>query len=257
MTRAEIVRLLDGIANQYPIEMVSGQVSDIPRIAFHINLVLNAVGTGRLGDLAVCDIGGGLSMFSLGCAAAGMGRCVLVDDFNDSFNHQSGNAALSLHRRYKVEIFSRDVIRDRLDGIEGNFDVVTSFDSMEHWHNSPKKLFKEVINKLKPGGSFLLGVPNCVNLRKRITVPLGWGKWTSMQDWYEPEVFRSHIREPDVSDLKYIARDMQLRDVSILGRNLAGHDSRRSWMRAATALCDRPLRLMPTLCSDLYLIGKK
>jgi len=257
MTSAEITRILDDLANQYPAEMVSGQVSDIRRIAFHISLLLDEVGPGSLGELAVCDIGGGLGMFSLGCAAAGMGRSVLVDDFNDSFNHRSGNAALSLHRKYNVEIFSRDVIRDRLNGIDGDFDAMTSFDSMEHWHHSPKRLFHEVIDKLRPGGSFVLGVPNCVNLRKRITVPFGRGKWTSMQDWYEPEVFRSHVREPDVSDLEYIARDMQLRDVRILGRNWAGHDSSSLWIRTATAFCDGALRLMPALCSDLYLIGKK
>jgi 2-polyprenyl-3-methyl-5-hydroxy-6-metoxy-1,4-benzoquinol methylase len=257
MERIEITRLLAGIANEYPMEMVPGQIRDVPRISFNISLAIGDADTGHLGNLAICDIGGGLGMFSVGCAAAGFGRSVLVDDFNDSFNHRSGNAALSLHRKYNVEVFSRDVVRDGIRDIEGSFDIITTFDSMEHWHNSPKRLLQDVVGKLKPSGSFVLGVPNCVSLRKRITVPFGHGKWTLMQDWYEEEVFRGHVREPDVGDLKYIAHDMHLDEVTVLGRNWLGYGSSRSWIRTATRLVDYPLRMIPSLCSDLYLIGKK
>ncbi len=128
---------------------------------------------------------------------------------------------------------------------------------MEHWHRSPKRLFAAIIESLVPGGLFIVGVPNVVNLRKRITVPLGRGKWSQMAHWYETERFRGHVREPDVDDLRYIARDMNLTDVEILGRNWAGYLSRNRWMQLATALIDRPLRLRPSLCSDLYLIGRK
>ena len=102
---------------------------------------------------------------------------------------------------------------------EASFDVITSFDSMEHWHHSPKRLFQEVMRVLKPSGRFILGVPNCVNLRKRLTVPFGFGKWSSIDDWYEQETFRGHVREPDVEDLRYIANDMGLMELQILGRN--------------------------------------
>jgi len=237
--------------------MIAGQIRDIPRISFNISLAIDAAATRQLGNLAICDIGGGLSMFSVGCAAAGFGRSVLVDDFNDSFNNKSGNAALSLHRRYNVEVFSRDAVHDGLRDIEGPFDVITTFDSMEHWHNSPKRLFQDVVSKLKPNGSFVLGVPNCVNLRKRLSVLFGHGKWSLMQHWYEEELFRGHVREPDVGDLKYIAHDMHLNEIRILGRNWLGYDSSRLWIRNATRLVDYPLRLIPSLCSDLYLIGQK
>lgn len=76
------------------------------------------------------------------------------------------------------------------------FDAITSFDSMELWHHSPSKLFFEITSQLKPGGVFRLGVPNCVNLRKRLTVPLGFGKWSAMQDWYEEENFRGTCVNP-------------------------------------------------------------
>jgi SAM-dependent methyltransferase len=92
-----------------------------------------------------------------------------------------GDSVFVVHKKYGVRILSRNVISAGLADISDRFDVVTTFDSMEHWHHSPKRLFRQVGNQLlKPGGRFVLGVPNCVNARKRFSVPLGIGKWSSM-----------------------------------------------------------------------------
>ena len=46
----------------------------------------------------------------------------------------------------------------------------------------------------------LLGVPNCVNLRKRITVPLGRGKWVVHGRLARQRpTSGGHVREPDVA----------------------------------------------------------
>jgi SAM-dependent methyltransferase len=237
--------------------MVAAELMDIPRIIFNMEIGLMAATPKKTGEIEICDLGGGIGLFSVGCAAIGMKRSVLVDDFEDSVNHRVGPAALDLHRSYGVEVFSLDVISKGIQSIPGTFDIVTTFDSMEHWHHSPKRLFHDVVDKLKPGGVFVLGVPNCVNMRKRITVPFGRGKWSSMEEWYEPLTFRGHVREPDVSDLHYIARDMGLRDVRIYGRNWLGYYSPNPVTRFVTKLMDHPLRLLPTLCSDIYVVGRK
>jgi len=251
--------ILEKVANRYPPEMVSRQIQDIPRIAYNITIGMNAMERKTPGELEICDLGGGVGLFSIGCAAFGFKRTVLVDDFNDFINDGvgCGQSVLEIHRDSGVEVVSRDVIAEGISDIEGDFDVITTFDSMEHWHNSPKSLFKEVIAKLRPGGVFILGVPNSVNLRKRITVPLGKGNWSAMQDWYEQPVFRGHVREPIVGDLIYIANDMELRDIKIFGRNWLGYYSHSPTIRNLTKLTDYPLRLMPSLCSDIYMVGKK
>lgn len=252
-----IFDILRKVATQYPTDMVAGQVIDIPRIAFNIGLSLSTAKPKTPSELEICDLGGGVGLFSIGCAAFGLKRTVLVDDFSDSVNQRVGNSILDLHRDYGVEVVSRDVVTSGISDIEGSFDVITTFDSMEHWHHSPKKLFQEVIQKLKPGGIFVLGVPNCVNMRKRITLPLGIGKWSGMQEWYETAVFRGHVREPDVSDLRYIASDMRLVDVRIYGRNWLGYCSTKPAIRFAAKIMDYPLRLNPSLCSDIYMVGQK
>lgn len=237
--------------------MTEGQRRDIPRIAFNIALVLEAARPRTAADLSICDIGGGIGLFSVGCAALGFKRVVLIDDFRDAINLEAGNAIFDLHKRHAVEVQSRDVIGDGVGDLCAGADVVTSFDSMEHWHHSPKRLLAQVMRSLNPGGVFVLGVPNCVNMRKRLTVPFGVGKWSPMTDWYENEVFRHHVREPDVDDLNYIARDMGLSDVRIIGRNWLGYHAPSRAIRFATKLMDYPLRLRPSLCADIYLVGRK
>jgi len=253
----KIFKTLREVANKYPKPMVAEQLKDIHRIGFNISIALNSVQGKSLSEVEICDLGGGVGLFSAGCAALGLKRTVLVDDFQDPVNHRIGDSILDVHRSCGVEVISCDVVTDGINDIAGAFDVVSTFDSMEHWHHSPKRLFHAVMAKLKPGGSFILGVPNCVNLRKRIAVPLGRGKWSGMQDWYESEVFRGHVREPDVSDLRYIARDLGLVKIKIYGRNWMGYLSGKPLVRLATKIIDYPLRLKPSLCSDIYMKGVK
>ena len=248
---AEIGEQLRGIAARYPQQLVAGQMQDVARISFNIRLVTERLGRG----VAVCDLGGGIGLFSVGCAALGI-RATLVDDFGDNVNRDYAQVPQQVHKAHGVEVVSSDVIESPPEFADGSFDAVTSFDSMEHWHHSPRALFHRVVRWLRPGGLFVLGVPNCVNLRKRITVPFGIGKWSSMADWYDAARFRQHVREPDTGDLRYIARDLQLERVEILGRNWLGYASRRAWVSLGTPLLDIPLRLFPSLCADIYLVGR-
>jgi SAM-dependent methyltransferase len=247
-----LTSVLEKCAHSYPKELIDRQLADVSRIAFHISLVQNRTS----GKIRICDLGGGIGLFSVGCAAFGMSS-VLVDDFRDDVNLEFNDVPQIVHRKYDVEVINTDVVTNPPTFESGSLDAVTSFDSFEHWHHSPKSLFKNVMEWLKPNGLFIIGMPNCVNLRKRISVPFGYGKWSSMEDWYEAKTFRGHVREPDVGDLRYIAEDLGLKDWSIFGRNWLGYRSRFPVVKALTPIIDRPLRLFPSLCSDLYLVGRK
>jgi SAM-dependent methyltransferase len=259
---------IEELARRFPTDLVQAQLDDVIRAGFQVDLVLQRKGS----DIALCDVGSGVGLFPAVCAQAGM-RVTMMDDFAppyadedsaratpdapDAVNFSGVDEALELHRSLGVKVEKRDPLAQGFGFSSESLDVVTSFDSMEHWHRSPKRLFAEIVRALVPGGLFVLGVPNCVNLRKRITVPLGYGKWSHMAHWYEPEYFRGHVREPDVDDLHYIARDLGLVEIEILGRNWAGYQNRRALIRAVTGFVDPILKLRPSLCSDLYLIGRK
>jgi SAM-dependent methyltransferase len=242
--------LVRSIALRYPPELQDYAQEDIARTTFHLDFVREHVPVGG----SVCDIGGGYTLSSVCCAAAGY-RSWVIDDFSDPVHHRLGEGPLRIHREYGVEIIKRDVVREGLDYAPASLDAFTCFDSMEHWHSSPRPVFRSAARALRPGGLFVISAPNAVNLRKRITVPLGYGKWTRMDQWYDAPVFRSHVREPDVDDLRYIARDLDLANVQILGRNWVGYANPSPAIRRITPLVDRLLQLRPSLCGDIYMLG--
>ncbi len=222
------------------------------RVAFNMELCVSRVGA----RARICDIGGGWGLFSAACAQIGMDS-TLVDDFKDGGFFDAADTRHRMPKECGVHVISRDVVRDGIEFPNESFDVVTSFDSVEHWHGSPRAVFRQVLEALRPGGWFVLATPNCVNLRKRLTVPFGAGDWSPFDGWYLESPFRGHVREPSVADLRRIGNDLGLASVRILGGNWMGHAHSSRIVRATTRILDRPLRQLPSLCSDIYLIGQR
>jgi len=182
-------------------------------------------------------------------------KAILLDDFSDPGKINDKDPRQSLLGDYNVNVVCRNVVQDGLGLSPESVDAVTSFDMIEHLHSSPKKFLHDAMKALQPNGVLLLGVPNCVNLRKRITLPLGKGIWSDFSDWYEPPIFRGHVREPDGQDLRKIAQDISLCDYQIFGRNWLGYENKSHIVRTACRIADNILRYIPSLCSDLYLLG--
>jgi SAM-dependent methyltransferase len=205
------------------------------------------------GAQSLLDIGGGPSLYPALCAARGA-RVVVLDnlamyrpDVRESVRERLG--------AFGVELVMRDALETPLPFPDDTFDAVVSFDAMEHFHHSPKRLVQEVRRVGRAGGRFVLGVPNAVNARKRLAVLMGRTNWSRFDDWYEPDEFHGHVREPTVGDVARIAVDLGLEDWRIVGRNWLGHRG-GPIKRVVTNLVDRPLRLRPSLCANIYLLGR-
>lgn len=223
---------------------------ELDRFAFNLRYVLKFVPPGG----RIADVGAGLTPHSHALTLLGY-RGVLVDDFSDIW-HAKAIDVLEWQKRDGVEVVSCDVLRGvPLD--ENSLDAIMTFDCLEHLHHTPKRMLQDCVRALKPGGLFFLGVPNCVNLRKRLTVPFGYGKWSPIAEWYDKEVFRGHVREPDVEDLHYIANSLGLRDVTIIGKNWLGYHSRSAIVRSLTPVADRVLQIWPSLCANIHVAGFK
>jgi len=238
-------QVLAEVAEDYPPPVRESQLLDVERIVYHIELVQRY---GKSGG-RICDIGGGVGLFSPGCAALGYG-ITLVDDFKDEINFNSGEVFVP-HARHGVKIMSCDVIAEPLEFPENSFDVVTAFDSMEHWQHSPRRLFLMLRKALAPAGIFIIGVPKRKSLARRLTTLLGRGHQSVVRDWYKSDIFLDDVREPRVSDLRYICSDLDMAILTVIGRNWL---DRMSYPLVAK-LTDPVLRMRPELCSDLYVVA--
>jgi SAM-dependent methyltransferase len=215
------------------------------------------------------DLGAGLSVFGPLCRVSGL-QVTLVDDFG-------GGGGIELRPKTEVPLLSvfekelgiqiaRENFLERpLPLPDASVDVVTCFHSLEHWHHSPRRLFQEVTRIIKPGGFLLLATPNAVNIRKRIFVLLGRTNFPTLNEWYNDgdPIFRGHVREPVIRDLHELMAWNKFRVVGTYGRNFIGRQSQALGflppflLEAIAAGSDRLLRLRPTLCSDIHVMGQK
>jgi SAM-dependent methyltransferase len=250
---AELQTELTRIAQRYPEEVRQTELADVDRISFHARLVEGLGAQGR-----VVDVGGGIGTFPIACRLLGL-DVTLIDVFGPAGSPWDPEGpAVALHREHGVEVVVRDIARDGIGTEPASACVVTCFETLEHLHGGVRQLCHEMVETLQAGGRLIVSVPNGVNLRKRLTVPLGRSNWASFDHWYGPETFTAHVREPVVTDLERIAGDLGLIDVQIFGRNWLGlMNDQPSWVHRATRALDRRLRHFPQLCSTLYLVGRK
>ena len=237
------------------------------RMQFYLSLLAqeNLVHPG----LQVVDLGGGLSPWSALLSALGL-RVTLIDDFGGGGGvernaEETCRTLLSRFRAAGVSISTQDFLMTRLPFADESVDVVTCFHCFEHFHHSSRQLWGEIRRILRPDGVILVATPNSVNLRKRLGVLLGNTNLCSLDEWYYAgNPFRGHVREPTLEELKTLLGWNGFAVQATAGRNFLGQDSLTTgkYFLAKSVLLmwqllDRALRLAPTLCSDIHVVGRK
>ena len=243
--RRDIIEALCRVQEDYCAEIRADTIKQKKRDVFKIGLVAKR-------GSSLCDVGGGLGAFGPACAALGM-KVTVIDDFRDEVNFRVGESGFAAHRKYGVRVISADASK----GIPINeqFDVMTCFASIEHYHNSPKRMLHSMVDHLVPGGLFVLSAPNAVDIMKRLQTPLGRAEWSGIEEWYEPQVFRGHVREPIVSDLSYIARDLGITRPRIMGRNWVWNQN--SFLKIVLETIGGIVQYWPSLSTEIFLLGNK
>jgi SAM-dependent methyltransferase len=236
------------------------------RLEFYVALL------GRHGCLKrgarVADLGGGTSWFIVVLAQMGL-DATLVDDFwggghlEANVYRQKETAVLEQFEKLGVKVHSQDLLSKPLQMADESQDAITCFHTLEHWHNSPKKLFGEIRRVLRPGGIVIFATPNVVNLRKRIYALLGKSPFANLDEWYQHEIFRGHVREPSIADLQQLYEWNGIQPLETYGRNFIGEDSVAlsflplPLIRFIARTGNKVLQTVPSLCSDIHVVGIK
>ena len=137
---------------------------------------------------------------------------------------------------------------------DNTFDVVTSFDVIEHLPGSPQYYLAEIYRVLKPGGVFFLSNPNVASLANRAQILTGRSIYHALNEWFDPpgdddsNGFSGHWREYTAGELVYMVEVTGFRVVE------AGCRSRLSISRArfSNALQKIAYAAADTLTSTIF-----
>jgi len=171
----------------------------------------------------VLELGIGWGGASLCLARAGA-LVVGIDDFADGFETQ-GLPQMQFLVSQRVRAVRGSVLQ--LPVRPASFDVVILNDVLEHM-SVPKRLLREVHALLKPGGLFVMEVPNSVALYKRLRVLCGLSNYYRMEHFFRDEDYRGHVREYTKSEIEYMLTTTGFLPVEIRGVNQA----RRPWFES-------------------------
>lgn len=207
----------------------------------------------------VVELGGGVACTSIVLAELGMDVHV-VDNFSRPYYaREPWRRARALVEAAGVHVHQADILATDLAFVaDGTVDRVVTFDCLEHLHHSPKRLLERCVAKLAPGGRLVVGVPNAVNLMKRLRVMTGRSNLGPIDEFYHRgSPFTGHVREWTAGELLRLAGWLGLTGASVTGRNWLGYRTYGRLPVLAKLALDGALRPFPALCSDLLLEAVK
>jgi SAM-dependent methyltransferase len=185
------------------------------RNALNLEWLLKDDVVGRTdGQLRILELGIGWGGASL-CLARQGATVIGVDDFGDGYENQ-GIPQMRFLVAQGVRVVRGDVLRLPLR--PGSFDVVILNDVLEHM-SVPKRLLRTIHELLRPGGVFMMEVPNSVALYKRLRVLCGLSNYYRMEQFFLDDDYRGHVREYTRAEIGYMLRETGFIPVEIRGVN--------------------------------------
>lgn len=145
-------------------------------------------------------------------------QCAGFDDLQDEWHKVSGNREKILNFAKECGIDFRLATDFTFPFEKHTFDMVMLNDVIEHLHDSPRDLFNDLLELVKPEGYLFVSVPNAVNIRKRLDVLRGRTNLPSydLYYWY-PGSWRGHIREYTKDDLAKLSEYLNLEVAELKG----------------------------------------
>jgi SAM-dependent methyltransferase len=183
-------------------------------------------------------------------------ECYACDDLNDDWHKEGNNAEIIKRFAEREGIHFFQTSNGTLPYDEEFFDGILLVDVVEHLHDSPRSVLNVLIAKLKPEGLVFMGMPNSVNIRKRISVVLGRTNYPSLGSFYfSKEPWRGHVREYTLNETKQLLRYHNLDVVYGKGVNIFAHKRLRNRFLKLSYLL--ATRIFTSLSEGILVIGRK
>lgn len=173
----------------------------------------------------ILEIGPGFGFVAAFLAESGYD--VTVIEHPEAYLNTDINSLKELSQKFKFNVLLADIENEEFKS-ENNYDLAYSLAVIEHLHHTPKSLLKIKLDCCKNGGFVYLDTPNALNLRKRLSLLLGYYPYVPIEYLYNNDKNRSHIREYSARDLFYIFNQYGFKDVKVKITNTMNKSKRLS-----------------------------
>ena len=148
------------------------------------------------------DLGGGTSLYNPILRCLGMDVTV-VDLFIGEEDGLARLAALGIATE-QSDLYAA-VLPER------TYDGISMFETIEHLPHSPKPILEKVVTALKPGGRFVLSVPNMARSEDRMRMLMGRNPMGKYRVFFrDGNPFLGHHREMTMDEARWAAEEIGL-----------------------------------------------
>ena len=183
-------------------------------------------------------------------------ECYACDDLNDDWHNEGDNKDIIKEFARREGIHFSKMAGGEIPYEEEFFDGILIIDVIEHLHDSPRELLNNLVGKLKTNGYIFVGMPNSVNIRKRLSVLFGKTNYPPLKNFYfSKETWRGHVREYTLEETKQLIKNQNLEVVYASGVNAFA--SRKISNKYIRGLYVGLTKLFPSLSETILVIGKK
>jgi SAM-dependent methyltransferase len=189
-SNTDIRQIISDVKQEYPFPDIIEETADTIQVLAEA-LDKLAPNGGRLLDIGCGALDKTIVFQEMGY------ECFGCDDFQDPWHSLQENLdpVLACAKRAGVQVHAQDE-HFTIPWDQESFDLVTLINVIEHVHDSPRGILNFAGGCLKTGGLLLVGMPNSVNLRKRLSVLQGKSNYTPARGFYENDgSWRGHVRE--------------------------------------------------------------
>lgn len=178
----------------------------------------------NIASIILSEVPRGSKILDLGCGACDLTAILAMlgydtiglDDLRDPWHLIGRNREriINFAKEMGIKLIIEPIETAKLE--ENHYDCVLLIDILEHSLN-PRTLLNKAIATLKVNGLLLIETSNCAALAKRIMLLLGKWRSPSVNFIYFNNlgIYRGHVREYTVSELKWMLKQSGLVDIKV------------------------------------------